>query len=24
MNFFSWPKFDESCWNYYVIPDPVH
>jgi len=20
MNFFSWPKLDESCWNYHVIP----
>jgi len=20
MNFFSWPKFDEGCWNYYMIP----
>jgi len=18
--FFSWPKFDEGCWNYYMIP----
>jgi len=18
--FFSWPKFDESCWNYHMIP----
>jgi len=17
---FSWPKFDESCWNYHIIP----
>jgi len=20
MNFFSWPKFDEGCWNYHMIP----
>jgi len=20
MKFFSWPKFDEGCWNYHVIP----
>jgi len=20
MNFFSWPKFDEGCWNYNMIP----
>jgi len=20
MNFFSWSKFDESCWNYQTIP----
>jgi len=18
--FFSWPKFDEGCWNYHMIP----
>jgi len=20
LNFFSWPKFDEGCWNYHMIP----
>jgi len=20
LKFFSWPKFDEGCWNYYMIP----
>ena len=20
MNFFSWPKFDEGCWNYHMLP----
>ena len=20
MNFFSWPTFDEVCWNYHMIP----
>jgi len=20
MKFFSWPKFDEGCWNYHMIP----
>ena len=20
MNLFSWPKFDEGCWNYHMIP----
>jgi len=20
MKFFSWPKFDEGCWNYHIIP----
>jgi len=24
MNFFSWPKFDESCWNYNYYMIPVH
>jgi len=22
MNFFSWPKFGEGCWNYHM--NPVH
>jgi len=20
MKFFGWPKFDEGCWNYHMIP----
>jgi len=20
LKFFSWPKFDEGCWNYHMIP----
>jgi len=20
LQFFSWPKFDEGCWNYHMIP----
>jgi len=20
MNVFNWPKFDEGCWNYHMIP----
>jgi len=20
LNFFGWPKFDEGCWNYHMIP----
>jgi len=20
LNDFSWPKFDEGCWNYHMIP----
>jgi len=20
LKFFSWPKFDEGCWNFYLIP----
>jgi len=20
MNFFNWPKFDERCWNYQMVP----
>jgi len=20
LKFFSWPKFDDGCWNYHMIP----